>query len=1093
MYRAFTTPARGSTVQRPALAGQYGRVLEVTERETLRVRWEEGEEEEVTPSKLEALPVPGAGPNAKAGWTLLDYLSALLSGETFHGALPSVQVRDVQLQVLEFLFRVPGVVAGHEPPKASVEARSYPVLESLLRFDTGLLVQALEGVWFVESQDASPWRKVVEQGMLVKADPALPRFSLSRDQVVAVLNAKLRLTEFKPHEAALTAARAWPQYEKLVVYLKLLARSVSRDVIETNKFGKGGKDGSPFVKRVFAHLLHACPDESERAQRGAIVEDMLARAFRADSGAWPDLRDVEGHVKVEELTVLKQQAESAGFTRLQIFLLEYGRQYAEALRTYLLPRGGQCGNDMFDFIDRTLDEPQQGEVVEPLRQAVLRNLGALVTIDPQRTALLANRHFLREQEEILRSLAPAPESQFRFMSGLLAAAEASAQARDEDADLLLANAGSSAEEGEDAALPKIISSNVALYVQLLCRHHPTGVHDFLRTYAEALKTREGTLVEIVEEHRTGGETCELDSALIYLYSRSGVGRFTDALSLLFRGLAVHMRKLRQHIVHTARQGDSGAQVSGLEQGNVSGMLSTFSPLDAKSPFETSGQLSFATSRRGHSRVLDDERSVRSMQSEHVETLLDWIPKTVLTGCEEGRRVTHLIDVGVAICVDSIRGGGGEDASSVAQVWFGLLERFLRPKKLLAQLQSADLTWRCTGAAAAAALIVVATPQFPPSGTPRTVPASVTPPLRPLCDATEVDPHFNELDELERRERPVAKARPPTLAERKPSAKLQEKPWVELTQPLTVDGLAVCKRMHSVYAHYISSILLKMVTDGKTGVLAEPLKRAAEAASEWQDGKKGREHYADARRLLCESSLSMEKIILGKIREDHADEPFADFRDVIHMILQNIRTGRDLQRASYECHLADHFVLEKRALAAARAAVLPRAMCGRHRLEAPPCSKCGVRIDGGQGVVAVGQVTIHASCAETQGGQRARPPPAARRLKRLDDRLSKLRTRIDVQPDIRTWVLQGRRPHSLSLVAQLNTAPLESAFEPPEMLGVLSPDVLDCLADQDEAVNDAFETLLVDAVDAMDRARDPVVPADPGRLPAYHFSLAQAGK
>eukprot|EP01065_Artemidia_motanka_P013637 TRINITY_DN17621_c0_g2_i1.p1 TRINITY_DN17621_c0_g2~~TRINITY_DN17621_c0_g2_i1.p1 ORF type:complete len:2310 (+),score=431.26 TRINITY_DN17621_c0_g2_i1:805-6930(+) len=903
-------------------------------------------QQQVVLSSLKVLPNSKA--NEKPKKVFLSYLRLILAGRTFHGEeIPKDLLLPVRVRALEFLF-------GEQTDGGSTDT----VLDQFLRFDAGAVLLALQSAWYDESMYTSPWPKVLQQPdgadkgqqvspRLVKAVDSDSRFRMSRDQVVAVLNRKLEFLQGAPFDAESTKERAWPEWQHVVAYCKHLARSIAAGCIDPAKFDR---KGGAFVKRIFGHLSYRCPKHiAERTERQSLLEGMLSAALLPEKGVWTEQqRQPDGRLKEEEMLELINAASVAAFSRLLVFLHRADNNYHQVLNTYLFAQGtpGNCvvTADVFDFLEDVLTSTQTGtcsqavrKSVEALGAAIIDYLEKLVEINSQRTADLIVRHFSGEHTRVLKKLDAFPRTQFAYMKSLIWAATRAEEADDEDVC-----------EGK---LPPALRdpAHVELYITRLCQYEPAELQDFLHANEGVVPDLARVLAIITRCKKAAATAADplqgkkeremMDSAVVYLQSR--LGHFEEALELLFVRLRSGMMSMREcvidYVARTHIEGGTPGMSETLQLGSV--MLSL-----SRDASRSHGQWDRSRMRsqlnyrsRAERRGSKDSRGERrSSLSTHRTTNCEWL-ETILTS-SAGRGVNELLEVGIRMCLDSMRGGG-----DVTRVWFTLLEKFTKPKKILAEAEQESRTWAalemgtcmcaltavcastrvyrrlCGSAAAAGDTQLPATPAQWLSQ-----PAPVLPVIQSIHVLEPVTAAIDELEEVLKREETRKGrdeySRTVRARERGPGTargRLQKM----LSCSMTPVQYAVNSRMFDVYSHFVNSILMRMIeakqatqlNQQETAQLSLLRDKVLEMGAQWREAVRSSSAdvddlhlaYLTAKEKFMKATQRIENIIMNKVIEDprhggYADSTLGEFVDVLTVILENTKFEKNLQRSFYKC-------------------------------------------------------------------------------------------------------------------------------------------------------------------------------------------------
>eukprot|EP00755_Sulcionema_specki_P018745 Sspe_Gene.67656::Locus_39916_Transcript_2_2_Confidence_0.333_Length_5989::g.67656::m.67656/K20178/VPS8; vacuolar protein sorting-associated protein 8 len=539
LYSRFSTPLVGSVVvfkePKPHLQGVQGHVVGVhgaDEAMTLDVKWEGDDSAEVQSVLADRVDVVTARPpNSKAGAALLQYIRLVLSGRTFHNIdIPRTCLGDVKRQVFEFLFTEDAA----SPSKKKNAQRGYPVLQSLLHFDAGHVMQSLAVSFTDESMAHSPWKRVLQPGNKPPLEQRKGQdcFRLSRDKVVAILMSKLGIMEFKANEPAKTAARDWPAFDHVVAFLKLVATSIAREVLLLEKM-KNAKD---VMFRICSHLAHYSvqhPDEAEELQH--IIEGMLKVAFRPDMKVW-----TEGPTP-EEVGQLMAIAQEAGFNKLMIYLHRRDGNYSAVLQTYLCDE--KSAKQVFAFLHEIMEEMGDEGVDSghsaKLDDAIVSHLQELVKVDSAKAAGLIVRHLPMQHAEILRRFENEKvdwQTQFEYMKGLM---EANTEEVPPD-------------NPQERRLPAPFrdKATVERCIRLFCEFDQAALLDFIRAHEGIIEIPR--MLKLVQDRRhltweaASEDNAGRENAIVYLYSR--MGSFTEALKKLCGRIYPKMQALRQRLI-----------------------------------------------------------------------------------------------------------------------------------------------------------------------------------------------------------------------------------------------------------------------------------------------------------------------------------------------------------------------------------------------------------------------------------------------------------------------------------------------------------------------------------------------------------------
>ena len=150
-------------------------------------------------------------------------------------------------------------------------------------------------------------------------------------------------------------------------------------------------------------------------------------------------------ISEQDITSLLSAAESSSHTLIQVFLLDYQKNYIKSLYTHLKTTNPEEKVLIFDWLDQKFRSNGQTE----LKNEVIEVLSILVEIDSDKTAHLVRDWYQNSHGFIIKKLDNAPNLQLKYLGELL---------KDQfDKDLVLK------------------------YVKLLCQHSPSKVLKFLKS------------------------------------------------------------------------------------------------------------------------------------------------------------------------------------------------------------------------------------------------------------------------------------------------------------------------------------------------------------------------------------------------------------------------------------------------------------------------------------------------------------------------------------------------------------------------------------------------------------------------------------
>eukprot|EP01063_Lacrimia_lanifica_P008351 TRINITY_DN15409_c0_g1_i1.p1 TRINITY_DN15409_c0_g1~~TRINITY_DN15409_c0_g1_i1.p1 ORF type:complete len:2016 (+),score=798.79 TRINITY_DN15409_c0_g1_i1:673-6048(+) len=946
LYNYHREPMVGSVVEYSSQRGQGGLTGVVESKEDgkyVMVRWttEGGEAEEETGggeavrvAAAEVAPVAESPPNRKARKVLLRYLKALFLGQTFHGEpVPRGQLLEVKVQALEFLF-------FSEGQEKNVTARRYPVLEELLDTEARGVILALHAAFYDEHHALSPWKRILthkataKTGALTDAANPQTRFRLSRDQIAAILLKKMNASEFGPLEPKLTFARAKPQAGELIALFELVAHSIARRCVQVRKFSTDA------IKRIVSHLAYQCP-EATKVSVQQCLEAMLVVALDPANECWA--ADPSEH----DIADLRKIAQEAGFLLLQIYLYRRSGNYSVVLRTYLKA----CLSDreldkesLFSFLDETLEsmngDPSQAAHQEALQAALLDHLEELIKVDSSQAANIIVRHLHFKHKDIMYRLDKDSATQYAYLKGIIDASETK-------------SGGSTDIWKEKSTFDK--------YIRLLWHYDEASLLPFVKKYeanieiqnilhtVERLKgetEKERAARDRERKDSSGGSGDEdvtegdgREDVSVYLYSR--MGRYTEALDLLLRRLRRTMVFVRCHLLKQIKKelfaapGGWGrrADVIGRNPSAIGGRAMKFQAL-----------LAFRSASSHRSRIASAV-SDQPGDSGQLAAVLE---------SRDGRTVADLIGLGVDICKVSMRAG----VADTSAVWFSLLAKFIKPKKILSEIEAMsrklykfDVVVSCVALAAAVASEIHeggpddAEQAAAPFGEFAFTSFSAVAKLNTRKDELNIIDELAEVDmeakdaARQQQARTQAHARAWSRAQRPVQRKLLEQ---SLSPPL----LVLNQRMQQLYAHYINTILVQMMATHQAQASHD--KDMAEIDTLRREvNRLGREHgveharYKEERGKLSAATERIEMVVLNKVTEEHSDSTFNEFKTVLTGILEALRTERTMQSVFYNVLSRDVHGLAQKLISAHQAAAYLRA---EGLPPWPPvCGVCGTRL------------------------------------------------------------------------------------------------------------------------------------------------------
>eukprot|EP01060_Flectonema_neradi_P015499 TRINITY_DN22107_c0_g1_i1.p1 TRINITY_DN22107_c0_g1~~TRINITY_DN22107_c0_g1_i1.p1 ORF type:complete len:1656 (+),score=330.66 TRINITY_DN22107_c0_g1_i1:62-5029(+) len=526
LFGMLDKPVAGSNVVHPS-ENQPGTVLD-TEPPTLVVSFS-GTIRKLPASELQV--TPSSPPNKWVRRVLLEYLCRLFRGKTFNSTheVPKEQLRNIKKSALDFLFHEDG-----RKKETKVHHREYPILEELMKNDAEGVIIAIKAAFKDDTVMFSPWRKILSPNTkiatLIEAPQPASRFRLSRDEVVAILISKLKVSEFQPFEPTRTFQRTWPAQKDVVSLFMLVADSIAREVVIPKKFNKD------MIKRVVSHLTHACPLE-ETITRQKKLEAMLEVALNPEKGCWG-----ESGLSEEETAQLSGLVQAAGFVMLQIYFYKRDFDYMAVLRAYLQAhQDPEClieDDAVFVFLEDTMGRSSthvNADRQARLQKAVVENFMDLVKVNSTRAAQLGVKCLRSEHSLILKQLDADPKTQYEYLKSLYAATAV------EPGDV---------EDEEYIDLPSLFDAEtVVKYISLLCMFDERNLLGFLRKNEGIVKIPR--MLQIIEHTPCRTEDADnpfsegRDSAKAYLYSKTG--RDEEALNLLFNGLPASLNNKR-HII-----------------------------------------------------------------------------------------------------------------------------------------------------------------------------------------------------------------------------------------------------------------------------------------------------------------------------------------------------------------------------------------------------------------------------------------------------------------------------------------------------------------------------------------------------------------
>eukprot|EP01059_Diplonema_ambulator_P036038 TRINITY_DN8809_c0_g2_i2.p1 TRINITY_DN8809_c0_g2~~TRINITY_DN8809_c0_g2_i2.p1 ORF type:complete len:2059 (+),score=766.86 TRINITY_DN8809_c0_g2_i2:472-6177(+) len=856
MFTMLKTPIEGSLVGRKGDEAVQGTVLSVTE-DVAMVQWEADGKPLTVHNKDELKVLEDSKPNNKLRKTLLQYLKNIFMGKTFHGAdVPLDQQLAVKVQALEFLFLDDG------DTKVEVHHKVYKVLEHLLRASAKELLDSISVAFCDTDVARSPWRRAAE----AKSGTDQPlRFRLSRDQVTAILNNKLKINEFGPFEVEKTFAREWPKPTDISKFFTLITDAIGMEIVQPKRFNKD------MIKRIVAHLAHDCPAK-EKVKMQKKIAKMLSVAFDPMKGCWKEGPTEEENMQFHKL------AHEAGFTLLSIYLYKREANYSAVLRTYLRAHEENSRlvqeDGLFAFLEQTMEsmggDPAMAENKSKLQKAVLDHLEDLVKVDSAKAANIVVKHLQSKHTDILQMLDSDKKTQYSYLKGMI-------------------------EASNNNDIPAIVLDvpTVEKYIKLLCMYDESNILNFLRDHETVIDiSKTLTVLE-----NTKGESDDMaygrDTAIAYLYSRTG--RYKEGINRHFKRLQVLMKDVRSKLVDQEIRRRDGTSTSGAPTTPALSGYDTAPTTPAYTATKSRRKSTLTSEHRSFFRYRSDASDARYGCIEILET-------------SEGRAVTELVERCLDICKDSTKGG----VEDISEVWFTLLEKLVEPKKVLSEIEAQSRNWskrEClvtAGVACVAVLVVLRSRKikYVECGAP-------APPEAPPKEEV-----FDELAEVQKQELKHTMSAVGGFVVKKVTVEPKK-----LAHSLSLTMFSVNQALQELYTHYITVVLLKMMSahntslidDQETSELHSLVKKCKDAMAKAVRDEGAAAEFAQLKKTLARKTQRVESVVLKKILDSHKESTFVEYKAVLLGMLESARFEASMKKCLNDCLESDTGALHARSV------------------------------------------------------------------------------------------------------------------------------------------------------------------------------------
>eukprot|EP01064_Diplonema_japonicum_P037040 TRINITY_DN857_c2_g3_i2.p1 TRINITY_DN857_c2_g3~~TRINITY_DN857_c2_g3_i2.p1 ORF type:complete len:2257 (+),score=520.61 TRINITY_DN857_c2_g3_i2:48-6818(+) len=642
------------------------------------------------------------------------------------------------------------------------------------------------------------------------------------------------------------------------------------------------------IKRIVAHLAYDCTMR-EKIRMQKRIQSMLIVAFDKEKGCWPeDITD-------EETMQFHKMAQAAGFTMLSIYLYKREANYSAVLRTYLQAHEENSSSveqdGLFVFLEESM-ENMAGDVSmsdhrKKLQKAILEHLEFIVKVDSARAANIVVKYLQYKPTDIMGTLDNDKRTQFAYLKGMI-------------------------EASNNNDIPAIVldAPTVEKYIRLLCMYDESNILNFLRDHESVIDITK--ILRVLEN--TKGETEEgygRDNAIAYLYSR--IGKYKEGINRHFKRLQVPMKAVRSKLVEQEMKRRDGTNTSG-------------PPTTPALSYDTYSPTTPACSRQSRRKSTMSNYSFFRMASEMSDGRMEYME---VLECKEGKAVTELVELCLDICKDSTKGG----VEDISEVWFTLLEKLVEPKKILSDIEHqsrtlSKLEYVTAGVACIAVCVVLRSNRKFRNLEPE----------RSIADHDQQEDAFDELAEVQKQE-----SKKP-LSSSSITVKKQTKKLAHALSPVM---FAVNQKMQEVYTHYITMVLLKMMSshdisftdDQDQTELVQFVKKCKDAMTRAVADPKAAQEFKQLKTTLSKKTQRVETVVLKKILETHKDSTFMEYKPVLLGMLENARFEASMKKAFNDCLESDTGELhvrdvQKRAMAA------PQKMIGDQPWP-QQCVTCGV--------------------------------------------------------------------------------------------------------------------------------------------------------
>jgi hypothetical protein len=518
--------------------------------------------------------------------------------------------------------------------------------------------------------------------------------------------------------------RGWPPYSSLLRVYDLYTTQVISGLVKIDV-----QEANDLVQRLTHHYVYIFPKATDARRRE--MQTQLCQLYHS-----PVCQGVDFN-SIEEVLISKR------LVRAATALCAIRNRFDDAIRLHLSPDSLEVDStirqDVFAFISAAAADAQRKrdtKSLDALRIGVKQHLEALVNVDAAALAQFVFEHLPQEDhQEVLTKLSGTSETYFLYMKEMMTG-------------------------GSGEMLAQDIKVQTT-YLSLLCIHRPQEVYPYLVEKENSEIKYE--VNEVMELCKAKGIT----DAAIFLLEKTL--QITEAMQLLMKTITSRAIDLRSTMMKQSRT--KAEAIAEAKTQNVRQETSVFN-YDVLSTTQGSVTLPPVTNSSITSEY-DLMSTIRS-QSGTTSSGAENKKQEDLAGADlpEDAMLMSMVNVGVEMC---LRNRGKIHIDEFSQLWFQLLDRFAKPKRLLFERQHRSSELRMMA-------------------DPDTLAAAVLP------DGFDQSNELLVADEIEAHERNArsGKALGPI-----PCMPL-------LAKPLSAAGLIFTEDMQKVYGRYVSYILSQMV-------------------------------------------------------------------------------------------------------------------------------------------------------------------------------------------------------------------------------------------------------------------------------------------